>query len=156
MATIVAAASNGVVLSTWTIAAPGTLSLNPLPPNWPTSGVVQIYSGTTTLTLMANVFYSAVAGNNLTGCITMSGSGTLATGQVVQGPYHVQQVTDPIEATINTSGAGVTEIEVPTSNIVQTWSPKTDITFNEVSYPVFNEVWLVVRSQNTFRVNETD
>jgi uncharacterized phage protein gp47/JayE len=156
MATLVAASSNGAVLANWTVAGPGTLSLNPLPPNWPSSGVVQIYSGTTTLTWMANVFYSAIAGNNLTGCITMSGSGTLATGQVVQGPYNVQQVTDPIEATINTTGAGVTEIEVPTSNIVQTWAPRTDITFNEVSYPVFNEVWLVVRSQNTFRVNETD
>jgi uncharacterized phage protein gp47/JayE len=156
MATLVAAASNGAVLSTWTVSAPGTLSLNPLPPNWPTSGVVQLYSGTTTLTFMANVFYSAVSGNSLTGCITMSGSGTLATGNVVQGPYHVQQVTAPIEATINTTGQGVIEIAMPTSNIVQTWAPRTDIAFNEVSYPVFNNAWLVVRSQNTYRANEND
>lgn len=156
MATLVAAASNGAILANWTSTAPGTLSCNPVPPNWPTSGVVQLYSGTTTLTWMANVYYSAVSGNNLTGCITMSGSGTLATGNVIQGPYNVQQVTAPIEVTINTSGQGVTELEMPTSNIVQTWAPKTDITFNEVSYPVFNEVWLIVRSQNTFRANEND
>jgi uncharacterized phage protein gp47/JayE len=156
MATLVGAASNGVVLSTWTPAAPGLLALNPVPPNWPTSGVVQIYSGTTTLTWMANVYYSAIVGNSLSGCITMSGGGTLATGDVVQGPYNVQQVTAPIEVTINTSGSGVTEQEVPTSNIIQTWPNKNDITFNEVSYPVFNNVWLVVRSQNTFRANEND
>jgi uncharacterized phage protein gp47/JayE len=157
LATTVAAGSNGVVLSTWTVAAPGTLALtNPLPIGWPTSGVVQIYSGTTTLTWMANVFYSAVAGSSLTGCITMLGGGTLATGNIAQGPYNVQQVTAPIEATINTTGAGVTEVEMPTSNIIQVWPNKVDVTFNEVSYPVFNSAWLVVRSQNTFRANETD
>jgi uncharacterized phage protein gp47/JayE len=157
LATTVAAASNGVVLSTWTAAAPGTLNLvSPLPASWPTEGVVQIYSGTTTLTWMANVYFSGISASSLTGCITMSGSGTLATGDVVQGPYGVQQVTAPSQATINTSGAGVTEVEVPTSNIVQNWPPKTDITFNEVQYPVFNQALLVVRSQNTFRANETD
>lgn len=157
LATTVAAASNGVVLSSFTVATPGTLNVGPpIPPNWPTSGVVQVYSGTTTLTWMANVFYSAVAGNAMTGCITMSGGGTLATGQVVQGPYSVQQVTAPIEATISTSGQGVTEIAMPTSNIVQVFPNKNDITFNEVSYPVFNNAWLVVRSQNTYRANETD
>jgi uncharacterized phage protein gp47/JayE len=157
LATTVAVGSNGAVLSSWTAATPGILALvSPLPAGWPTSGVVQVYSGTTTLTWIANVYYSSVSGSNLMGAITMSGAGTLATGMVVQGPYNVQQVTDPIEATINTSGAGVTEIEVPTSNIVQAWPPKTDIYFNEVSYPVFNNAYLVVRSQNTFRANETD
>jgi hypothetical protein len=75
---------------------------------------------------------------------------------VVQGPYSVQQVTAPIETTINTTGAGVTEQAMPTSNIVQTWPNKTDVTFNEVSYPVFNYAYLVVRSQNTYRASETD
>lgn len=157
LATTVAAGSAGVVLSTWTVAAPGTLALtSPLPIGWPTSGVVQLYSGTTTLVWMANVFYSGVSGSSLTGCITMSGAGTLATGNIAQGPYNVQQVTAPIEATINTSGQGVTEVEIPTSNIVQVWPNKVDVSFNEVSYPVFNSAWLVVRSQNTFRANETD
>jgi uncharacterized phage protein gp47/JayE len=157
IATTVGAASNGAVLASWTASVPGTLTLaTTLPTTWPTSGVVQLYSGTTTLTWMANVFYSGFSGATLTGCITMSGSGTLATGNVVQGPFNVQQVTAPIQATINTTGQGVTEIEMPTSNIVRTWAPKTDITFNEVSYPVFNNVWLIVRSQNTFRANETD
>jgi uncharacterized phage protein gp47/JayE len=157
LADTVAAASNGAVLSTWTVNAPGSLVLSsPLPSFWPTSGVAQIYSGTTTLTWMANVFYSGISGATLTGCITMSGGGTLATGNVAQGPYNVQQVTAPIEVTISTSGAGVTEQEVPTSNIIQNFPNKTDITFNEVSYPVFNNAFLVVRSQNTFRANEND
>jgi uncharacterized phage protein gp47/JayE len=157
LATTVAAGSNGVVLSGWTTAAPGTLALtSPLPLGWPTSGVVQIYSGTTTLTWMANVFYSGISGSSLTGCVTMSGGGTLATGNIAQGPFNVQQVTAPIEATISSSGSGVTEIEMPTSNIVQTWPNKTDIAFNEVSYPVFNNAFLIVRSQNTFRANEND
>lgn len=157
LADTVAAASNGVVLSSWTAAAPGSLVLtSPLPSSWPTSAVVQLFSGTTTLTWMANVFYSGISGSTLTGCITMSGGGTIATGNIAQGPYNVQQVTAPIEATISTSGSGVTEVEVPTSNIVQSFPNKTDITFNEVSYPTFNSVWLIVRSQNTFRANEND
>jgi hypothetical protein len=146
-ANIVGAGSNGVVLSTLT----GTQTLhlgNLLPSSWLGSSVVQLYSGTTTLVWLGNVSYTGIGADNqsLTGCTLLSGpGGTLATGEVVQGPYSIQQVSGIINAVLPITG-----------NIVQSFANKTDVNFNEVSYPVFNNAYLIVRSQNTFRANEND
>ena len=63
----------------------------------------------------------------------------------MQGPYSIQQVSGIINAVLPITG-----------NIVQSFANKTDVNFNEVSYPVFNNAYLIVRSQNTFRANEND
>ena len=138
-ATTVTAASNGVALS-----AASTLNVVSTA-NFPTSGVVAVYSGTSPLTWMGNIAYTGLTPTTLTGCAVLSGSGTLATGNVVQGPWSIQQVSGAINATTPVSG-----------NIIQTFPNRSDVSFNEVSYPVFNTVNVVVRSQNTFRSYETD
>jgi hypothetical protein len=148
-ANAIGAGSNGSTPVSFT----GTQTLHlgsPLPSTWPISGVVQLFSGIGSLVLIANLSYAGIGADNqsLTDCKFLSGTGptaTLTTGWVVQGPYSVQQVSGIINAVLPITG-----------NIVQSFAVRTDVSFNEVSYPVFNNAFLVVRSQNTFRANETD
>lgn len=134
--TTVASGSNGVNVDTWT--GTGVLDITSAV-TLPTFGLFTVpTSGATPATVSYTGTITNTTPNQLTGLTTLSGTGTISTGGTVQAAYSIFQ-TSPI-----------------TGGIIQTFPSKTDISFNEVSYPVFNSASIIVRSQNTFRANESD